>query len=130
MNRPTKTQSAVVLVQRDEQGRVTIRDANGNVRPCQTADDYRAAIVGVLDDPRLPPLEDVPPAQVKVEEVVVEYARELAPVGLRPFVAPALGHLRKALEKVSDAPRWDSRRGRKKKRAARARRPRGRGRAA
>jgi len=113
----------IILAQRDEDGRVTLHDANGTERVMETMGDYAKAVNEILDDTTLPAFEDIAPHQHKLEQAVVEGVRESIPPYLRPFLNPVMGQLKGWLTKMSDArqtPRRPHPRGK------RTRRPKGR----
>jgi hypothetical protein len=112
----SKPAAAVVLVTRSEDGMVTICDANGKSRACRTIGEYAAAVNAILDDPKLPELEDVHPHKAQVEEVVVAGVREAVPAFLKPFVRPGLQTAQLWLSKLSDVrrPPRKKRRGRRR----------------
>lgn len=113
MTAKQKLTAAVVLVTRNEDGSVTLCDANGKPRPCRSPEDYVRVLGQILDDPSLPQYEDVPPQKARVEEIVVEGVREAVPAFLRPFVRPGLHTMGSFLSQLSDARR--SRRGRRRR---------------
>lgn len=126
-----KPANAVVLVQRDANGVVCVRDANGKSRRCDTAEDYRAALEAILDDDTLPAFEEVNPREAQMEQALTDYATGLAPAPLQPLVKPALRSLRGVLERATAARRPSPRRARRHKpRPTKGRYNKGGGRAA
>ena len=125
MTATPKIAAAVVMVTRSADGAVTICDANGKSRECRTIGDYAAVLNGILDDPKLPELEDVSPQKAQVEEVVVAGVKEAVPAFLKPFVRPGLQTAQTWLSKLSEV-----RRPPRKKRRSRTRASQRKGRAA
>lgn len=114
----------IILAQRDEDGTVTLHDANGKARVMETMGDYAKSIQEILDDTTLPEFQDVAPSQHNIEQAVVAGVQDSVPPYLRPFLTPLMGQVKSFLTKVSAARQTPHRPHPRGKR--RTRRPKGR----
>jgi hypothetical protein len=94
----TTPKTAVVLLQRDADGTIAIRDANGNVRVLDPSFAYDT-LQEILDDESLPRIEDAPGEELNVDAAVNEVTKLLAPEPLRPFVNIGIRMLRDRMKK-------------------------------
>ncbi len=77
--------TAGVLIEQNGK-RLQLRDANGDVHPVTEETAYRV-LMTIVNDTRLPPIEQVNPAQYNVEETVRQAASAMLPEPLRPLAA-------------------------------------------
>lgn len=77
---------AIVMIERDERGRLVFRDGNGTERRPDSDDELRAVIDDILADESIPQMHRVPGWQSNIEQMVKDLATGLAPSPTRPLV--------------------------------------------
>lgn len=95
---------AILMVRRDELGRMAVVDGNGKERSASTPEELLAAVNGVLDDPDVPETEQVANLEQAAEKIVGQAFATFLPEIAKPLAEPLVRDLIGVVRKVYDAP--------------------------
>lgn len=95
---------AILMVRRDEIGRMFVVDANGKERPASNPDELLSAVNGVLDDPDVPEAEQVANLEHAAEQVIAQAAAAFLPEIARPLAGPLVRDLVGAVRTMYESP--------------------------
>lgn len=93
---------AILMVRRDELGRMTVVDGNGKERAAGTPEELLAAVNGVLDDPEIPEAEQVANLEHAAEKIVGQAFATFLPEVAKPLAEPLVRDLVGVVRNVYD----------------------------
>lgn len=96
----TDPRAAIVMIRRDETGRIVLVDSAGKERTATEDRDLRLAIDAILDDPDIPQVEQVAHLEHAAEQVIVQATAHLLPEVARPLAGPLVRDMAAAIRKA------------------------------
>lgn len=102
---------AILMVRRDDAGRLFVVDGNGKERESSTPEELAAAVNAVLDDPDLPDTEQVANLEHAAERMAVQAAASFLPDVAKPLAEPLVRDLVNAVRKIYEMPSKRQKRG-------------------
>lgn len=95
---------AILMVRRDEFGRMFVVDGNGKERTASTDAEMRAAVEAVLDDPSVPEAEQLGHLEHAAEKIIVQATASFLPEVARPLAEPLVRDVAAAMRKFYEFP--------------------------
>lgn len=100
----SESRVAILMVRRDELGRMFVVDGTGKERAASTDAQMRAAVEAVLDDPSIPEAEQLGNLEYAAEKIIIQATASFLPEVARPLAGPLVRDVAAAMRKVYEFP--------------------------